>query len=172
MLKGKLNTIWSYAVHTEAENTFMYYVALGTQLKLGKFTIEYDFKLSDEDLDRTGLISDLVPDTLYPYALEKTLYTGHWLHLYWRVNNEINLAVVGMMDIAQWKADDLDPQKTSDDIRIAYGIIPTIEYYPFKDLNLRFYANWVGRTYQYSDYAKSRLGVIDNSTGRFSIGFG
>jgi hypothetical protein len=77
-----------------------------------------------------------------------------------------------LLDIANWK-DDLDPQKPEGDdlIRTAWGYIPTIEYYPFKDLNLRFYANWVGRIYNYSDYAKERLGAVDYTTGRFTIGF-
>jgi hypothetical protein len=175
---GKFNTIWSYALHNDAKNTatdkptLMNYIALGNQLRLGKFTVEYDFKWSKEDLDRTGIISDMVPDDLYPYALENTLYIGHWLHLYYRVSPKINLAIVGMMDIANWN-DDLDPQKPDDQnhIRTAWGYIPTFEYYPFKDLNLRFYANWVGRVYKYSDYAKSRLGAVDTNVGRFAIGF-
>lgn len=175
---GKFNTIWSYALHNDAKNTatdkptLMNYIALGNQLRLGKFTVEYDFKWSKEDLDRTGIISDLVPDDLYPYALENTLYIGHWLHLYYRVSPKINLAIVGMMDIANWN-DDMDPQKPDDQnhIRTAWGYIPTFEYYPFKDLNLRFYANWVGRVYKYSDYAKSRLGAVDTNVGRFAIGF-
>jgi hypothetical protein len=150
----------------------MNYIALGNQVKLGKFTVEYDFKWSQEDIDRSGIISEQVPDDLYPYALEKTVYTGHWLHLYYRVNPKINLALVGMMDIANWE-DDLDENYPGFDnqIRIAYGFIPTVEYYPFKDLNLRFYANYVGRIYDYSDYAIKRFGVKDYNTGRFAIGF-
>ncbi len=171
LFNGKFNTIWSYAIHTEAKSTFMQYIALGNQLKMGKFTAEYDFKLSDEELDRTTIVSETVPDALYPYSLENTLYIGHWLHLYYRLNPKINFALVGMMDIAKWKDNDLDPQKTSDDIRTAWGFIPTVEYYPFKDLNLRFYANWVARSYKYSDYAKSRFGASDFNTGRFAIGF-
>jgi len=175
---GKFNTIWAYAFHNEAKNTLldepggMNYIALGNQLKLGKFTVEYDYKWSQEDLDRSGIISEQVPDDLYPYALEKTVYIGHWLHLYYRVSPKVNLAFVGMMDIANWQ-DDLDPQKPAgeDNIRTAYGFIPTVEYYPFKDLNLRFYANFVGRSYVYSDYAKTRFEVADKNTGRFAIGF-
>jgi len=175
---GKFNTIWAYAFHNEAKNTLldepggMNYIALGNQLKLGKFTVEYDYKWSQEDLDRSGIISEQVPDDLYPYALEKTVYIGHWLHLYYRVSPKVNLAFVGMMDIANWQ-DDLDPQKPAgeDNIRTAYGFIPTVEYYPFKDLNLRFYANFVGRSYVYSDYAKTRFEVADKTTGRFAIGF-
>ena len=174
--EGKFNTIWSYAVHNEATDTVldkgvnMTYVALGNQLKLGKFTIEYDYKQSNEDLDRTTIVSETVPDNLYPYALRNTLYIGHWVHLYWRISPKINLAFVGMMDIAKYK-DNIDPQKTTDDLRTAWGYIPTFEYYPYKDLNLRFYANWVGRNYEYSSYAKSRFGAKDYTTGRFAIGF-
>jgi hypothetical protein len=175
---GKFNTIWSYALHNDAKDTvldqpaLMNYIALGNQLKLGKFTVEYDFKWSKEDLDRTGIVSETVEGDLYPYALQNTVYIGHWLHLYYRVSPKINIALVGMMDIANW-TDDLDPQKPADEdnIRTAWGYIPTFEYYPFKDLNLRFYANWVGRIYNYSDYAKDRLDAVDYTTGRFAIGF-
>jgi hypothetical protein len=173
LFNGKFNTIWSYALHTEATNTYMHYIALGNQLKLGKFTVEYDYKWSDEDLDRTGLISDIVPDNLYPYALDNTMYVGHWLHLYYRMSPKINLAFVAMLDIADWKNSHNDPENITGEqhIRDAYGFIPTIEYYPFHDLNLRFYVNWVGRSYVYSDYAKTRFGVADYNTGRFAIGF-
>ena len=92
------------------------------------------------------------------------------MHLYYRLNKKVNFALVTMLDKASWK-DDLDPQKTSDHIRDAWGIIPTVEYYPFENLNLRFFANYVGRMYTYSDYAKNRLGATDYDTGRFSLGF-
>jgi len=176
LFDGKFNTIWSYARHNEATDTVadkavgMDYFALGNQLKLNKLTIEYDYKISMEDLDRTTIVSETVPDVLYPYALRETVYIGHWLHLYYRISPKVNLAFIGMVDYAKYK-DDIDPLKTSDDIRTAYGFIPTIEFFPFKDLNLRFYANWVGRKYEYSDYAKSRFGAVDYDTGRFAIGF-
>src|SRR3954463_15910975 len=37
MFNGKFNTIWAYAFHNEGVNTGMNYIALGNQLKLGKF---------------------------------------------------------------------------------------------------------------------------------------
>jgi len=179
LFNGKFNTIWSYALFSEAKNIFMNYIALGNQLRLGKFTIEYDFKWSSEDLDRTGIVSTTVPDQLirgtdtleYPFSVTNTLYYSHWLHLYYRVNQHINIAFVGMVDFAKWKGGSADPEKNTDNIRVAWGYIPTFEYYPFKDLNLRFYANWVGRIYKYSDYAKTFPNVADYSTGRFTIGF-
>ncbi len=104
------------------------------------------------------------------YAVKKTLYTSHWIKADYRVSKKVNLSFVGFVDFANWKSD-ADPQKTSSGVRTAYGYIPTIEYYPFEKLNLRFFANWVGRVYNYSDYSKTRFGVGDYNTGRFQIGF-
>jgi len=167
---GKIKTIWSYSLFTEAENTHMNYIALGNQYAGKKFSLAYDFQYSDEGLDRTGIVSNTIPDSLYPYAVEKTLYTSHWIKADYRINKKINLSFVGYVDFASWQ-DNRDPQKGSDEIRTAYGYIPTIEYYPFEKLNLRFFANWVGRVYNYSDYSKKRFGVKDYNTGRFVIGF-
>ncbi|HEX3167501.1 MAG TPA: porin [Chitinophagaceae bacterium] len=167
---GKIKTIWSYSYFTEAEKTHMDYIALGQQYVGKKLSIAYDFQYSDEGLDRTGIVSNTVPDALYPYAVEKTFYTSHWVKADYRISKKVNLSFVGYVDYAKWK-DNIDPQKNSDDIRTAYGYIPTIEYYPFEKLNLRFFANWVGRVYQYSDYSKKRFSVSDYNTGRFVIGF-
>ena len=171
LFDGKLKTMWGYALHTEAEKTFMNYLALGQELTLGKLVVAYDFKLSKEDLDRTGIVSATVPDALYPWALEDTKYIGHWMHIHYRLNDKINLSLIGMMDIADWENDNLDPLKTDNHIRTAWGYIPSVEYYPWKDLNLKFFANVVGRIYDYSDYASSRFGVKDYNTARFSVGF-
>ncbi len=176
--EGKFNTIWSYAFHNEAHDkeldkpAGMNYIALGNQIKLGKFTAEYDFKYSQEDIDRTGIITEEVMGQ-YSYAVENTEYIGHWLHLYYRMSQKVNLALVTMYDIANWKGylhDEIgNPGKKN--IRNSVGIIPTFEYYPFKDLNIKFYANWVGRSYNYSSYAEDKLGKTDFNKGRFAIGF-
>ena len=172
LFDGKVKTIWSYSLFTEAKGTFMNYIALGTQLTLGKFAVEYDYKWSDEQLDRTGLISTLVPDNLYPYALRNTQYIGHWIHLYYRASQKINFALFGFLDIAKWKGD-TDPLKPagSDVIANDWGFVPTVEYYPWNTVNLRFFVNYVGRIYDYSDYGKSRLGLNDYNTGRIQVGF-
>jgi hypothetical protein len=166
---GKFTTLWSYSLFSEAKSTFKNYIALGNQLKLNKITIAYDFKWSMEDLDRTGLISGDVPDDLYPYALENTLYYSNWLKLDYRFFEKWQFSFVGFIDQSKW-LDDIDPLKTSDDWRTSYGYIPTIEYFPWKNLNLKFFVGYVGRIYNYSDYAKSRVGVEDYNTGRIMFG--
>jgi hypothetical protein len=177
-LDGKINTIWSYSLFNEAQNANgksanMNYIALGNEFIFGKFRFIYDFKLSNEALDRTGVVSATVPDNIYAFALANTQYIGHWMNFRYKVTPKVDLTLVAMLDIAQWKNSKNDPLNTTGEehIRNAWGFIPAVEYYPWSDLNMKFFANYIGRVYDYSAYAKQRFGAVDYSTGRFTIGF-
>lgn len=187
LFDGRVKTIYSYSLFNEAQEVShtdpsqlepanMNYIALGNEFIVNdKFSFIYDFKWSDEQLDRTGIVTETIPDSLYGYAVSKTRYIGHWLHLRYRITPKVHFTFVGMMDISQWRNSHLDPGKpssnTDNNIRTAWGFIPAVEWYPWKDLDFKFFANYVGRVYDYSDYAKSRFGAVDYSTGRFTIGF-
>ncbi|HEY5826703.1 MAG TPA: porin [Cyclobacteriaceae bacterium] len=178
LFDGKFKTIWSYSLFNEAQkadgsNANMNYIALGNEFNLGKFRFIYDFKWSDEQLDRTGIVSQTVPDNLYAYSLANTRYIGHWVNLRYKLTKKVDLTMVAMLDIAQWKNGTQDPLNTAGEehIRDAWGFIPAVEYYPWSDLNIKFFANWIGRSYVYSDYAKERFGSVDYTTGRFTVGF-
>ena len=166
---GKFSTLWSYSIFTEAEGYFKNYIALGNMLTLNKVRLSYDFKLSMEDLDRTGIVSQTVPQDIHNYTLTNTLYYSHWLQVEWRFKPKWQLAFVGFIDQAKWMGDE-DPNKTTNNIRTAFGYIPTIEYYPWDDVDLKFFAGYVGRIYNYSDYAKTKTGVKDYQTGRVMVG--
>jgi hypothetical protein len=179
LFDGKVKTIWSYSLFNEAKkadgsNANMNYIALGNEFVVSdKFSFIYDFKWSDEQLDRTTIVSETVPDDLYAYSLANTRYIGHWMNFRYKVSPKVHLTLVAMLDIAQWKNGSQDPQNTNgeENIRNAWGYIPAVEYYPWSDLNMKFFANWVGRVYKYSDYAKDRFGANDYTTGRFTVGF-
>jgi Phosphate-selective porin O and P len=173
LLDGKIKTIWSYSLFNEADNANMNYIALGNEFNFDKFRFIYDFKWSDEQLDRTGLVSETVPDNIYEFALANTQYIGHWVNFRYIVSPKVHLTLVGMMDIAKWKNSFNDPQNTTgeEEIRTAWGYIPAVEYFPWSDLNIKFFVNYVGRMYKYSDYSKDRFGVADYNTGRFCVGF-
>ena len=178
LFDGKLKTIWSYSLFNEAQeagggSANMNYIALGNELNFGKLRVIYDFKWSDEQLDRTGVVSQTIPDNIYQFAVANTRYIGHWLNFKYKLSPKVDLTLVAMLDIAQWKNSNNDPQNTSGEehIRDAWGYVPAIEYYPWGDLNIKFFANWVGRSYKYSDYAKDRFGSVDYTTGRFTVGF-
>jgi hypothetical protein len=168
---GKFTTLWSYSRFIEAKNKSMFYLALGNMYNFKKGSITYDFKWSFEEIDRKGIISDIVPDNLYPYRAQNAEYREHWLQLQYRFAPKWNAALIGMVSLAYWN-DNPDNSPNKDDLlRTSWGVIPTIEFYPFKDLNLRFFATHVARMYQYSDYAKQRAGYVNYNTGRFMLGF-
>jgi len=166
---GKLSTIWSYSLFTEAKGIGMNYIALGNQFRSKKLDVAYDFKISFENLDRTGIISDLIPDTLYNYAVRKTVYRSHWTRITYKMTEQWQLSADAFIDCALWK-DDLDPYKTDDKFRTVYSVIPTLEFFPFKKYNLKFFLGYVGRWGHYSDYAKSRFGLSDYNNYRIIIG--
>jgi hypothetical protein len=178
LLDGKIKTIWSYSLFNEAQDgegnsANMNYIALGNEFNVGKFRFIYDFKWSDEQLDRTGVVSETIPNNLYDYSVANTLYIGHWVNVRYKLSPKIDLTLVAMLDIAKWKNSFNDPLNTSGEehIRDAWGYVPAIEYFPWSDLNIKFFANWVGRVYKYSDYAQDRFGATDYNTGRFTVGF-
>ncbi len=168
---GKFTTLWSYSNFLEAKGKNMFYLALGNMYNFKKGSITYDFKWSFEEIDRKGIVSDMVPDNLYPYQAEDAQYVEHWLQLQYRFAPKWNAALIGMVSNAYWR-DNPDNNPNKDKLlRTSYGIIPTIEFYPFKDLNLRFFATHVARMYRYSDYAKQGGNLVDYGTGRFMLGF-
>ena len=179
LFNDKVKTIWSYSLFNEAKkadgtNANMNYIALGTEFLVSeKFSFIYDFKWSDEQLDRTTVVSETVPDDLYAFSLANTRYIGHWMNFRYKVTPKVHLTLVAMLDIAQWKNSNNDPQNTTGEehIRNAWGYIPAVEYFPWSDLNMKFFANWIGRRYDYSKYAEERFGAKDYTTGRFTVGF-
>ncbi|MCK5776151.1 MAG: hypothetical protein KAH25_08245 [Bacteroidales bacterium] len=166
---GKFSTLYSASIFTEAEDYFSYYIALGNSLTLNKIKLSYDFKISLEDLDRTGIVSQTIPRNEFKYTLTNTLYSSHWVQAEWRFKPKWQLAFVGWIDQAKWMGDE-DPNKTTDNIRTGFGYVPTIEYFPWDDMDLKFFVGYVGRVYNYSDYAKTKVNAKDYQTGRIMIG--
>lgn len=166
---GKFTTLWSYSNFQEARNKSMHYIALGNQLNFTKATIVYDFKWSDQDIDRTEIITEIIPNEVNPYAALDVRYVEHWLEFRYRIAPRWKIQAVGMVSSAYWFG---NPEVGSDSqVRTSWGIVPAVEYYPFDDINLRFFATYVHRIYQYTDYAKEQFGSKDFTTSRIAFGF-
>ncbi len=167
---GKFKTIYSFSIFQEATKNGkpvnMYYTALGNQFRTKKWLFQYDFKWSVEDLDRTGVVSSLIPETVLDHAAENVYYIEHWLRTVYSVNEQWKITIIGMSSTSHWK----DIPESSNKVRTAWGVIPTVEFYPIKNFNLKFYATYVARFYSYSDYSKTVLGQENNNTGRIMIG--
>ncbi|RNL86298.1 hypothetical protein ED312_11500 [Sinomicrobium pectinilyticum] len=171
-LAGKFKTLWSFSVFQEAKTdkpVNMYYVALGNQFTTEKLLIQYDFKWSREDLDRTSIISDLIPDDVIPHAVRNTDYVEHWVRLVYPINKNWTVSAIGMVSDAYWR-DRPNPETTGTHFRTSWGIIPSIEFFPIKNYNLKFFGSYVGRFYRYNNYAKTNFNAVNTNTGRIMVG--
>ncbi len=162
---SKFQTIWSYSIFKEATHQYMNYFAFGNQLQLKKFRLQYDFKLSLENLDRKLIVSGIVHNGV---ARQGTRYMTHWLSADVQISRIVHLAFTGMVDLAYW---DGNPDPNANKLlRTAWGYVPGVEVYPLKAVNLKVFANMVGRVYRYTDYAKMAFGSTNTNNYRFSVG--
>ena len=167
--KNRFNTIWSFAAIREAQRKYIYYLALGNQLSLKKWLVQYDLKINPENLDRSGIVSGFLPQELSPYRALKTFYLEHWLHVEYSFASQWKASMTAYSSDAWWFGNP-DPHRDSH-LRSSYGLIPSVEFYPYKKLNLKFFAAYIGRYYDYSGYSRKQLGLGNSTTGQFEIGF-
>lgn len=163
----KIETTYSYSFFREAQGVNMNYIALGNKFKSKKILLYYDFQYTYEGLDRRKMISDII-NSQYQFAAQNVVYLGNWLRTEYLVTPKINLLLTLMTTNFYWK-DNPDPNGKSK-LSTSYGIIPTVEYLPFKDYNMKFYLGYVARNYNYTNYAKTAFGVKDYTTGLLSFG--
>ncbi|SIO47538.1 porin [Chitinophaga niabensis] len=163
---GKLNTIWSYSLFREAEYEYMNYFALGNQLNLDKVKLEYDFKFSQEQLDRKGIVSGFTENIDIKTA-QNVRYVSHWAKVDVRVSDKVNVFFVGMLDDAFWKK---PTESSHTKLRQAWGYIPGLEVYPVKNFNLKVFGAFIGRVYKYTESARQDLGQRNTDNYRISVG--
>lgn len=166
--KDKFQTSYSYSYFTQAKNKGIHYIALGNKYQDEKLTVMYDFQYSRDDLDKRKIISSLFFGDK-PELVEQVSYIDHWLRVDYKILAKLYLSLTLMTSNAY--ADNLTaPDAGVNHIRTSYGAIPMVQYRPFKKLDLRFFAAYVGRWYNYSSYAKEYLGQENYNTGQLSIG--
>ena len=166
MLEDKLKTRWSASIFHEAKKQNWYYYALGTEVNLNRFIGFLDFMYSSEDLDRTGIISEITANDGYNTRALDTRYLSLVLHLNYRVLPKLNLFAKGMYETASVeKASDL---LAKGKYRTSWGYLAGIEYYPMEE-NLHFFLNYIGRSFQYTDKAKI-FGVGNSNPQRIELG--
>lgn len=165
--EGKVKTTYSYSFFNEAQGADMNYIALGNRFKARKFLFYYDFQYSYEGLDRRKVISNII-SSRFQYAAQKAVYIGNWVRAEYLITPKINLLLTLMTTDFYWKGNP-EPDGRSK-LSTSYGIIPTVEYLPFKKFNMKFYAGYVARKYNYTRYAQASFGVEDYTTGLFSFG--
>lgn len=159
-----LKTRWSASIFQEAKNKNWYYYALGTEVDTGQFRYFLDFMYSNEDIDRTGIISSKIL-----HNSTRALNTNYFsivLYLNYRICPKWNIFVQGMYETAS-------VNKTNDIMekgkyRTSWGYIGGVEFFPMKE-NLRFFLNYIGRSYNYTHLAKA-FGATNHNSQRIELG--
>ena len=166
LFDGIYKTRWSASVMSETKDKQMYYYALGNELNLGKWNAFVDFMYSKEDIDRKGIITNIVGrpgghnafDTGYLSVVAKCNY---------RFLPKWNAFVKGMYETASVTKASEGIEKGN--YRTSWGYLAGIEFYPM-ETNLHFFVTYVGRSYDFTSRAKV-LGQENYSTNRISVGF-
>ena len=162
-------TRWSASIMSQAEGKNLYYFALGNELTLGKFNMYFDVMYSNDAIDRSGIMTEIVGEGL-GHNIFKTSYLSLVTKLNYRFAEKWNVFVKGMYETAS-VVDHTDPRAypfiINGKYRTSLGYLGGIEYYPMES-NLHFFLTYVGRHYMYEEIA---VGHEDYSTNRVSVGF-
>ncbi len=167
LFDGKLETTYSFAHLIDAEKANRNYIALGNKIKTGKLSLYYDFQYSKEDLDQKGIISNCIKNQNI-YAAQDVTYVENWIRAEYKIQPKVDLLLTVMSNNSYWSG---NPDANKNRLLVtSYGFIPTIEYSPFADLNMKFFVGYVARKYNYTSYAETKFNAVDFSTAQLSFG--
>lgn len=168
-------TRWSASFMNETKNEHMWYFALGNDFNISdKVQAYFDWMYSIEGVDRKGIITDIIQPDGYDYKNKKVDYMSFLWHVNYRFLPKWNIFAKLMYENegvykTQGERGDAD-YIAKGRYRTAWGYIGGIEYYPFNDRNLHFFATYVGRYYDYTNKAKA-FGARDYNTNQIQVGF-
>ncbi len=160
--EGKLKTIYSLSYSNEVKNRGTYFFTLGHKYQNRSLTVMYDFQYSYEQIDTKGIINNLLDEN---QIAEDVLYIENWL----RAEYDFNSSFKGLITLMTSTA--YDNFKTNkNQVRTSYGVIPTLYYSPFKNLDLQLFFSYIGRYFEYSNYAKEKFNVYSYNKNEARIG--
>lgn len=168
-IDNKFSTMWSYSIYNLAKNQHWNLLALGNQLKLPNLTLQYDFKYSTEDLDNTGVVSNILGYN-FAHRAKDVKYMEHWVRAEYFFAPKWSTTIMGMTNSNYWDGNpDTSPDKT-DRIRTQWGFTAAIEYHIYQPYNVKLFAAYVGRYNNFTDYAKTHLDQSNYNTGQILVG--
>ncbi len=167
---GLVKTRWSASIMDQAKEKFMYYYAFGQELNLHPINTYFDVMYARQGLDRKGIMTDIINRDLD----DRTAYTAmgaEYLSLVWHLNYRVapkwNLFVKGMYETQGLYG--YNEYREKGKYRTSWGYSGGVEFYPMTQ-NLHFFLAYVGRSYNFTDRAKS-LGWENYNTSQLTTGF-
>jgi hypothetical protein len=170
---GKFSTAYSFSLYNEAQNRNVTMLQLGNQLKLNKFTLQYDFKMSNDEIDRLGQVSNLIASQ-YAFRAQNVRYVEHWVRTEYFFAEKWSTTLIGMVSTDNWFDVPVDLPAVgvarTDKLRDSYSFTAALEHHIYKPQNLKLFVAYVGRYFNQTDYAKRQFGLADYNTGQIMIG--
>ncbi len=155
---NKLKTSYAVGLQTEAQGKYTYSTTLGAKLNLSKFQLSFDYMRDNSDIDRLGILSSEMknlPNS--PKVFENVIYNSFIAKAEYQPVKKWNVFVKGMYETA-------DGKTLANNFRKSLGYFSGVEYYPFKDEELRIFLIYVGRKVIYKE------SLPNFNTNRFSLG--
>ena len=160
---GKIQTIYSVSYSNQVKNKGTYFFTLGQKYQNDKLTIMYDFDYSYEQVDTKGIVTNIIGNDKIS---EDAMYIEHWL----RSEYQFSPKFKGLLTLMTSSAYD-NIKNDKQHMRTSYGMIPTIYYSPFEKIDVRFYLAYIGRYFDYSNYAIEQLGASSYNKNEVRVGF-
>lgn len=173
---SKLKTRWSASLFHEATNKNWMYYAFGTQLNLDKLNMYVDVSYSEDQLDRSGIVSEIIQNDGFNSRILDTRYVSVVSRLNYKFHPKWNLFIKGGYETAAVSKSGHYSDSQGSEVNVVKGQYRKtinynggIEYFPW-DSNFRFFATYMGRNIQYTEKAKA-YGVVNTNPQRAEIGF-
>lgn len=157
----KFQTIYSMSISNEVKKRGTYFFTLGHKYQNDDFSLMYDFHYSYEQVDTKGIVTGIFGDRL----AEDVLYIENWLRGQYSFSKKFQ-GLLTLMTSSAYANAETDRER----MRRSYGMIPTFYYSPFKNLDLRFFLAYIGRYYDFSDYAIETLGASNYNKNEVRVG--
>lgn len=166
-LDGKLQTNYSYSYNRQVKNKGTHFFTLGHKYHYKKLTLMYDFDYSFEEIDTKGVASGIIGAENIG---QNVTYIENWLRGEYQFSPQFRGLLTLMTSSAS--GNNLKSQHEGrDHLRTSYGAIPTLYYSPFENIDIRFFLAYIGRYYDYSQFAKDNLGATNYNKNEIRFGF-
>lgn len=169
MFNGHYSTRWSATYSQVGYEKANWTYAFGNELTFGKFNMYADCYYSKEDVDTKSMLSAFAKRlNKNEFTALDTEYLGIAARFNFQVTPKWKVIVKGMYDTASSSKTNLNVEKGK--YSNTYGYLGGFEYAPFEETKIRFFANYVGRKYEFTNLGK-KAGFENYNTDRVSIGF-
>lgn len=164
-----IGTKWSYSHFNLAKGKSMNQFVLGNQYKKNGLTLQYDFRYSNEALDRAGVASAYLGND-FSNRLKDVNYVEHWVRGEYFFTPTISATAIGMVSSSYWMGNPDMSAAKNNLLRNSWTYTSSIECHLNKQHNIKVFLSYVGKFNRYTDYARNRFNLQNNSTSQVLLG--